>query len=401
MSLTGVTMDTEAFVSSDRGVVRPTIHGFQAFHPAPLPRVVELPPPTVNRLSNATAALYRLGGVGQLLPNPDLLVIPYVRAEAVLSSRIEGTVSTISDVLFMQAQDANRVRPAGDLQEVLNYLDALEHGLDRLREGLPLSLRMVKEMQHHLLRGVRGQTKRLGEFRDEPNWIGPPRCKVEDATFVPPPVEAMHAALSDWEQFLHYDGMPLLVQLALVHYQFEAIHPFFDGNGRIGRLLVSLMLVQREALPRPLLYLSAYLERHRTAYYRHLLAVSQTGDLLPWIEFFLDAVITQAQDAERRTVRLVESQKSLRDTLLQAGAPTSVLMLAENLLVNPYVTSNSTMKVIGATRPTALKAIETLVDLGVLTEMTGQQRNRLYFAQDIYNTIYGDLERPEPPDRTA
>lgn len=392
-------MDAEGFTSTERGEIRKTLQGHYAFYPAPLPRTVELPAEAVTRLAGATAALYSLGGVGRLLPNPELLVLPYLRAEAVLSSKIEGTVSTISDLLFVQAQETRT--PGADMLEVLNYLDAMKHGLQRLRAGFPLCLRLVKELQQVLLSGVRGETKKIGDFRDEQNWIGPPGCLIEDATFVPPPVDVMREALADWETFLHHEDMPLLIQLALVHYQFEVTHPFFDGNGRIGRLLVSLMLVERKALTEPLLYLSAYFERRRTAYYRHLLQVSQSGDLLPWIEFFLDGVISQARDAEERTVRLVESQKDLRDKLMHTQAPTSVLLLAENLLVNPYVTSNSTMKLIGGTRPTAQKAIDTLVDLGVLQEMTGQKRNRVYFAMDIYNVIYGDLERPDPPEGTV
>ena len=388
-------MDVEAFANSTRGEIRSTLNGPRAFHPAPLPREVTLPPPTVAVLTNATAALYNLGGTGRLLPNPDLLILPYIRAEAVLSSKIEGTQSTISDILKVQLQHEGAV-PREDVREVLNYMGAMAHGLAGLRDGMPLCLRLVKEMQNILLSGVRGQ-KRRGDFRDEQNWIGPPDCTVENATYVPPPVDYMHEALTDWERFLHLETsrMPLLVKVALAHYQFEAIHPFFDGNGRIGRLLIPLSLVAEGALSAPLLYLSVYLERRRTTYYRHLLETSQTGDLLPWIEFFLEGVLTQATDAQARTVRLVESQNSLRQRLLDANAATSVLVLAESLLVNPYVTSTQVMRVVAGSRPTAQKAIDTLADMGVLVEMTGQRRNRMYFAPAIYEAIYGDFETPE------
>ncbi|HWH33408.1 MAG TPA: Fic family protein [Egibacteraceae bacterium] len=385
-------MDVEAFVSRERGEIRPTINRSLAFHPAPLPREIALPPETVALLSSATGALYNLGGTGRLLPNPDLLIIPYIRAEAVLSSKIEGTESTISDILKVQVQDESSV-PRGDVREVLNYVRAMDHGLARLREGMPLCLRLVKEMQEILLAGVRGQ-KRRGEFRDEQNWIGPPECRLEDATYVPPPVDYMHEALADWEKFLHLDAarMPILVKVALAHYQFEAIHPFFDGNGRIGRLMIPLTLVAEGALSAPLLYLSVYFERRRTTYYRHLLETSQSGELLPWVEFFLEGVRSQAVDAQARTVRLVEEQRSLRQRLMDSNAPTSVLALAESLLVNPYVTSTQAMRIVSGTRPTAQKAIDTLAGMGVLVEMTGQRRNRLYFAPSIYEAIYGDFE---------
>lgn len=392
-------MDVEAFVSTARGEIRRTLNGWEAFHPARLPRGLELPARTVALLANATAALYSLGGTGRLLPNPDLLILPYIRAEAVLSSRIEGTESTISDILKVQIHDGSAV-PGGDVREVLNYVRAMDHGLMRLREGMPLCLRLVKEMQQILLSGVRGQPKRTGEFRDEQNWIGPPGCRLDDATYVPPPVDHMHEALADWERFLHVETteVPLLVKAALAHYQFEAIHPFFDGNGRIGRLLIPLALVAEGALPAPLLYLSVYFERRRTAYYRHLLSTSQTGDLLPWVEFFLEGVLSQATDAQARTVRLVESQRDLRHRLLDSGAPTSVLVLAESLLVDPYVNTAHAMRVVAGSRPTAQKAIDTLVDLGVLVEMTGRQRHRMYFAPTIFEAIYGDFELPSDVD---
>jgi Fic family protein len=383
-------MRPDAFTSQERGVVRKDPTGFYAFHPKPLPRRFDLPQEIVTLLDEATGAVHRLGGVGRLIPNPHLLIGPHLRLEAVLSSRIEGTKTDVGQLLRFEAGEAPSADEADDAREVQNYILAMEHGLRRVHDGFPVSIRLLREMHGMLLSGVRGQHRRPGELRASPVWIG--GSTLEDAVFVPPPTDAMLAAFSDLEQFLHEQEMPLLVQLALAHYQFEAIHPFLDGNGRIGRLLIPLMLVLRDALTQPLLYLSAYFEQHRSEYYDHLLMTSQQGDLMPWLRFFLRGVRRQARDAEERTVRLVELQHELRTALLDEGRPNSVVRLAEYLFSVPVVTAARTEELLGVTRPTAHAAIDALVGRGDLVEVTGRERGRIYEAPRIFDAVYGSVD---------
>ena len=382
-------MRPEAFTSTERGDVRRDPTGFWAFHPRPLPLRLDLSPDVVKLLDEATGAVHRLGGVGRLLPNPHLLIGPHLRLEAVLSSRIEGTKTDVGQLLRYEAGQAPPADQADDAREVQNYVTAMEHGLRRVREGFPVSIRLLREMHELLLRDARGQHRRPGELRTSPVWIG--GSNLEDAIFVPPPPDAMGPALDDLERFLHQQDMPLLVQLALAHYQFEAIHPFLDGNGRIGRLLIPLMLVLRQALPQPLLYLSAFFEQHRAEYYDHLLFTSQRGDLTPWLTFFLTGVRIQARDAEERTVRLVELQSELRRELLDEGRPNSVVRLAEHLFSTPIITASRAETLLDVTRPTAHAAIDALVERGDLAEITGRERGRIYEASRIFEAVYGPV----------
>lgn len=385
-------MEPEAFSSQERGVVRKDSSGFWAFHPAPLPRRLQLPPEIVTLLDEATGAVHRLGGVGRLIPNAHLLIGPHLRLEAVLSSRIEGTKTDVGQLLRFEAGQAPAADEADDAQEVQNYIVAMGHGLQRVGEGFPVSVRLLREMHEHLLSGVRGQNRLPGELRTSPVWIG--GNTLTDAVFVPPPPDPMGIALDDLERFLHERDMPLLLQLALAHYQFEVIHPFLDGNGRIGRLLIPLMLVLRDALPQPLLYLSAYFEQHRSEYYDLLLRTSQTGDIIPWLRFFLHGVRRQARDAEERTVRLVELQHDLRNQLLDEGRPNTVVRLAEQLFAVPVVTAARVESLLGVTRPTAHAAINALVERGDLVETTGRERGRIYEAPHIFEAVYGEVEVP-------
>lgn len=389
-------MRPDAFSSTARGVVRKQATGFWAFHPAPLPRAVELPSDVVTLLDGATGAVHRLGGVGRLIPNPHLLIGPHLRLEAVLSSRIEGTKTDVGQLLRFEAGDAPAPDEADDAREVQNYVAAMEHGLDRVRDGFPVSIRLLREMHQVLLSGVRGNHRRPGELRTSPVWIG--GSNLSDAVIVPPPPEVMADALADLERFLHERDMPLLIRLALAHYQFEAIHPFLDGNGRIGRLLIPLMLVLRGAIPQPLLYLSAYFAQHRNEYYDHLLATSQSGDLLPWLRFFLTGVRLQARDSEERTVRLVELQHQMRTDLLQEGRASSVVRLAEHLFTTPILNTARVMGALEVTRPTAQSAIDALVERGDLVEITGRDRGRIYEAPRIFGAVYGAVEVPEQDD---
>jgi Fic family protein len=383
-------MQPDGFVSTERGVARKTVEGFVAFFPEPVPRRIQLPSETMVLLDEATGAVHRLGGLGRLIPNPHLLIGPHLRLEAVLSSRIEGTRTDVSQLLRFEAGQAPPPDEADDAREVRNYVVAMEHGLHRVRGGFPVSIRLLREMHELLLSGVRGQHRRPGELRASPVWIG--GHSLTDAVFVPPPPQEMGVALADLERFLHEHDLPLLVQLAFAHYQFEVIHPFLDGNGRIGRLLIPLMLVLRGALPEPLLYLSAYFEQHRSEYYDHLLLTSQRGDLLPWLTFFLHGVRRQARDAEERTVRLVELQHQMRNQLLEEGRPNSVVRLAEHLFSTPILTAARAQSLLGVTRPTAHAAIDALVERGDLYEVTGRERGRVYEAPRIFDAVYGPVD---------
>ena len=382
-------MRPDAFTSTDRGRVRKTLEGYWAYFPAQVPRRVSLSDEAVKLLDEATGAVHRLGGVGRLIPNPHLLIGPHLRLEAVLSSRIEGTKTDVGDLLLFEAGQIPSREAAADASEVANYVTAMEHGLARIREGFPISIRLFREMHERLLHGVRGQHRRPGELRKSPVWIG--GSTLDNAVFVPPPPDEMQRALADLERFLHETDLPLLVQLAVAHYQFEVIHPFLDGNGRIGRLMIPLMLVLRGALAQPLLYLSAYFEQHRGEYYDHLLVTSQRGDLMPWIVFFLRGVRRQARDSEERTVRLVELQDQLRNELLEEGRPNSVIRLAEQLFAVPIVTAARVESMIGVTRPTAQAAIDALVERGDLRETTGRARGRVYRAPAIFEAVYGSV----------
>src|SRR5881628_1233030 len=299
-------MDPTAFKAPEAGRVIRTPKGYAAFVPAPLPPTLDYGADLVRALSRADAALSELSGLGRHLPNPHVLIGPYVRREAVLSSRIEGTTTTLSELLLEEVATGASARDAGDVQEVRNYVRALEYGVGRLRT-LPLSLRLVRELHARLMEGVRGGAATPGEFRRSQNWIGAPGSTIETAVYVPPPPEDLMETLGAWERFLHErDRLPDLVQCALMHEHFEAIHPFLDGNGRVGRLLITLFLIERSRLSQPLLYLSAYIDRHRGEYYDGLQAVHTDGDWKRWIRFFLTGVEMIAQEAVAQAAQLME-----------------------------------------------------------------------------------------------
>ncbi len=311
--------------------------GYQAFSPKPLPPPLSLDRPLVVLLAEAERALGRLSGIGTTLPNPYLLINPFVRREAVLSSRIEGIQASLSDLFFFEAASSAPIK-APDVLEVANYVRALEHGL-RLDRTLPMSLRLIREMHRILMTGVRGAHLTPGEFRTTQNWIGPAGCTLADAIIVPPPVPEMKEALDAFEKHLHAPSdLPPLIRLALIHYQFEAIHPFLDGNGRIGRLLISLLLCEWMLLPSPLLYLSAFLERRRQEYYGRLLAVSQKGEWEAWVGFFLSGVAEQSQDAVARAARLRALQAEYHARLQRARSSALLLKLVDGLFDHPAMT---------------------------------------------------------------
>jgi Fic family protein len=306
----------------------------------------------------------------------------YVREEAVLSSQIEGTQSTLEDVLQFEVDSKGREFPK-DIQEVVNYVRAMNYGLERLKT-LPLSLRLIREIHGKLLEGVRGSHRTPGEFRTSQNWIGPPGCTINGATFVPPPVHEMHEALGNVENFLHDDSFPLLVQCGLAHAQFETIHPFLDGNGRVGRLLITFLLCQKHALGRPLLYLSHYLKERRDEYYDRLMAVRNDGDWEGWLKFFLRGVHDVSQEATDRGQRILalreEHRRALSEKLAQkkfAATPYDFLFL-EYLFEQPIVTVRMVEQRLNCVFVTAHKVVNRFVKLGLLEEITGFQRNRRF-----------------------
>ena len=360
--------------------------GYWAFVPTPLEPELVLDLQLVNALSGADRALSELAGIARTLPNPQLLIRPFMRREAVLSSRIEGTQASLSDLLFFEAASSGEPE-VPDVREVHNYVQSLEYGIDRL-ETLPLSLRLIREMHKHLMQGVRGETQTPGEFRTSQNWIGRPGCTLMEATFVPPPVVEMNGALDQLEKYLHADSIiPPLIRMALIHYHFEAIHPFLDGNGRIGRLLISLLLCANGLLPQPMLYLSAFFERHQDEYYKLLLGVSQRGEWLPWIRFFLEAVEVQSRDAIRRSDAVLSLWTSYRSKLQEARASALLLSLVDELFSFPAINTKIASRILNVTPRSAQLNIDKLIAAEILEEVTGQSRNRIYAAREIISTI--------------
>ena len=368
--------------------------GYRAFLPKPLPPD---PPLDIDQtlwatLSAADRALGRLDGATEVLPNPDLFVAMYVRREAVLSSQIEGTQASLVDVLEYEAEAARKGLPA-DVAEVVNHIQATNYGLQRLK-SLPLSLRLIKEIHALLLANVRGGGRSPGEFRTVQNWIGPAGCSVKEAMFVPPPAADMMNALSDLEAFLHADvDLPLLVKVGLVHAQFETIHPFIDGNGRIGRLLITFLLCQRGVLRSPLLYLSHYLKRNRTEYYDRLMAVRDQGDWEGWLKFFLRGMAEVANEATDTARKILHLREAHRDFVSQHVRGTANgLRLLDVLYERPIVTVSLVAKKLDVSNPTANNLVNQFEDMGLLTERTGRRRNRL-FSYQPYLSLFED----EPP----
>jgi Fic family protein len=363
-------------------------HGYVAYFPAPIPRALELPMSTVKLLAETEASLGRLAGVGQLVPNPHLLIRPYLLREALSSTRIEGTQASLADVFEVQATGE---APNADVEEVINYVQALEWGLSRL-ETLPLGVRLVREMHRRLLAGVRGRERTPGEFRTTQNWVGGGGSTIESARFVPPPPGELAALLADWEQFAHGESeLPLLIRHALLHYQFETLHPFLDGNGRLGRLLIVFLLMGHGRLTAPLLYVSAYLERDRDGYYDALQTVREAGDALPWIELFLTAVRSQSLDAVVRAQRIVELRERYRGAA-SSIASSNAMALVDLVCETPIVSSRTVEGRLGVTRPTALKLLRQLEAVGVLSlGPFGPRGQRRYLASELMAAVVEDM----------
>jgi Fic family protein len=376
-------MESAQFKAPQAGRLVPR-QGYFAFVPAPAPARLEWNDELINLLSRADAALSELSGRGAQLPNPHLLIGAYVRREAVSSSRIEGTRTTLAELLIDEvAPDAGTAQP-DDAQEVRNYVVALEHGVRRLKR-LPLSLRLVRELHARLMRGVRGEHGTPGEFRRSQNWIGRAGSTPATATYVPPPPDELNGCLAQWEQSLHErDKLPDLVQCALMHEQFEAIHPFLDGNGRVGRLLITLFLIERRRLSQPLLYLSDFIEEHRAEYYARLQAVRTEGDWPGWVAYFLTGV----EQTARRALLQADQLLKLRETLQRRLRDTPRLAsLVDELFVNPYLTVARAERALKVSNPTARQAVRKLHDLGIVEELTGRDWGKVFVARSVLQAI--------------
>lgn len=371
---------------------------YSAFIPAPLPPdpPLEMDAELGRLLSEADLALGRLDGASMMLPNADLFVAMYVRREAVLSSQIEGTQASLTDVLQFEAGgDGGETERLLDVEEVVNYVRAMNYGLRRL-EDLPLSLRLVREIHGELMRGVRGEESTPGEFRRSQNWIGPSSSTLRDARFVPPPPHELLRVLGEWETFLHARSEPVLVTAALAHAQFETIHPFLDGNGRVGRLLITLLLYERGVLARPLLYLSLHLKRNQTEYYDRLQAVRKKGDWEGWIKFFLEGVRASADEATETTRQILTLREEDRARLAGEGKASGNLLRAlDHLFAQPVTTPQLLASALAIRYATANNLIARLVDTGVLAEMTGYRRNRR-FAYRNYLDMFEEAATAGP-----
>jgi len=378
------------FTADSPGKLIPIPEGTSAFVPDALPATVPLGPEAVQILAEASQALGLLQGLVQSLPSPQILVRPFVRREAELSSRIEGTYANQEElVLFELDRDTAADKP--DVREVWNYVAAFEYGLKRLQE-LPVSLRLIRELHNKLMKGVRGGDRRPGEFRTCQNYIGRKGQPITNARYVPPPPSEVPGCLDAFEKAIHAESkQPFLVSLALIHYQFEAIHPFEDGNGRIGRLLLPLLLVEKGILSHPLIQLSAYFEQHRGEYYDHLLQISQSGKWQPWVTFFLRAVHQESNEAARRSRAILDLRTEYRDKMEAAGASAHTLKIVDDLFVTPAVTVTGVAKRLRVTYPTAELLVRKLVRANILSADKTRRRNRIFHASEILNLVQKEL----------
>lgn len=370
--------------------------GYKAFIPVALPPdpPIAMDAELVHLLSNADRSLGRLDGATSILPNPGLFVAMYIRQEAVLSSQIEGTQSTLEDVLQFEIDARGQEHPR-DVAEVINYVNAIDYGLRQLQE-MPLDLQLIKEIHGKLLEGVRGSDRTPGDFRKTQNWIGDRGCNIVTASFVPPPIPEMHSSLHDLEKFLHNPvSFPVLIQCGLAHAQFETIHPFLDGNGRVGRLLITLLLCERGVLQSPLLYLSHYLKRNRTEYYDRLMNIRTNGDWEGWLKFFLRGIDDVSQAATKTARSILNLREEHRQTIGQKlGGSAYGLRLLDFLFERPIVNNRLVENNLQCAYVTASKTVEQFVKLGFLKEITGWQRNRLY-RYEPYLNLFGSYENAQ------
>ena len=367
----------------------------RAFVPPPLPPdpPLDIGPDLHDLLEKANRGLGRLDGIARLFPDPELFLYMYVRKEALLSSQIEGTQSSFSDLLLYENKEVPGV-PINDVQEVSNYVAAMNHGLTRLRGGFPLSLRLIREIHQKLLSKGRGGNKAPGEFRTTQNWIGGSR--PGNASFVPPPPHKVMECMGALEKFLHDDPVkvPLLVKAALAHVQFETIHPFLDGNGRVGRLLITLLFCVEDALAQPMLYLSLYFKKHRDAYYQLLQRVRTEGAWEAWLHFFLSGIIDTTEQATRTAQRILELFREDRTRVEKLGrSAASALRLHDAFKAHVVYSIPRAAKRLRLSQPTVTAAMKHLVKLGVVREMTGRRRSKVY-AYHAYLKLLGEGAEP-------
>ncbi len=380
-------MNPEDFQENTSGHLISIPEGGFAYVPNPLPPMnLTWDSELIEVLSLADRALGELAGIGRSLPNPHLLVRPFLRREAVLSSRIEGTQASLADVLAYEAVQLPLFDAPDDVKEVHNYVRALEYGLERM-SSLPVSLRLIRELHGILLEGVRGEQFQAGEFRQGQNFIGPPGSSLATATYVPPPPKEMMEALQHLELYINEaSNLPPLIRLGLIHYQFEAIHPFPDGNGRLGRLLVSILLCAWNLLPQPLLYLSAFFETNRPDYYANLRGVSEKGNWNSWLSFFLNGVSSQSIDAADRVKRINDLRENYRQRFQQGRSAARLLQVVDLLFARPLISVRTVEEELALPYPTAERYIDELVKQGIL-ESSGKARNRVFVARDILNAV--------------
>lgn len=362
------------------------LEGYRAFIPNPLPpEPLNLDWEMQELLSNADRALGRLDGITEILPNPDLFVTMYIRQEAVLSSQIEGTQASLVDLLEYESKSVKNVHK--DITEVVNYINAINYGLNRL-ETLPLSLRLIKEIHLRLLENTRGSNRNPGEFRRSQNWIGAPGCTLQDAAFVPPPVFDMNKSMGDLELFLHNEQLrlPFLIRVGLAHAQFETIHPFLDGNGRMGRLLITFLLCSSGILKRPLLYLSYYFKKNRYQYYEQLQSVRDNDTWEQWLKFFLSGVYEVSQEATDKARAIIQMREKHRELVNGFGAYS--LPLLEYLYQNPIINVTGITNAMGINYSTANRLVRSFSEAGILENIKGTSRNRVYAYSpylDLFN----------------
>ena len=380
-------MNPEEFHNSSSGQVIHTKKGYWAFVPNPLPPDLQWSLAVVSALSEADRDLNRLNALASAFPFNQTLIMPFIRREAVLSSRIEGTRASLVDLYAYEAGQLSFLEPDADASEVFNYVRALEYGPGRVKT-LPVSLRLIREIHTRLMENVRGSQLTPGEFRHSQNWIGPAGCMMENATYVPPPVDEMLAALDAMEKFIHAPSqIPTLVRAALLHYQFEAIHPFLDGNGRMGRLLIILLLHEWNVLSQPLLNLSMYLEAQRQEYYARLLEVSRKGAWEEWLLFFLIGVSTQAVNDAKRLESLVSLRTDYQECIRVGRRQERLKQVLDLVFQRPILNVRQAEAALGIPYMTAERCIKRLVKAGILREVTGKARNRIFQADDILAVI--------------
>ena len=356
-----------------------------AFIPKPLPPTINFDQKLALAISKAERTVGKLSGVGLQLLNANLLIMPYLRKEALSSSRIEGTRISLSDLLLSEAKGTEEQMP--DALEVANYIRAVNFALEKIKDE-PIDLELIKEIHRILMQGVRGKDKSPGQYRQIQNWIGPPNCKVQEANFVPPGPKEIIPLMEGMINYLNQDdGMPLLLKCALMHYQFETIHPFSDGNGRIGRALITLYLCKKKIIIKPLLYISGYFEAHKREYTSLLLKTNKDGKFEEWIFFFLEALMIQSEDALQRAIKIQELREEYRKKTQSQSQSNNLLKLIDELFKNPYVRITTIETLLGVTYPTAKRLVETLVTLNILKPNDSSQRNKIYFAHEIFDII--------------